>query len=522
MRLALVYCPFFTDGDYPPLGLACINGALREAGHQTTCFDFSWRCRRYAAEEFHLVREFFAVGRVKDEVVFALAPELGLYLLYGEDARNFKWKLNYESEFKPAAVALCLSLWNLVPRWAEMVLARDPEAVLFSTYSSNIFISLYLAKQLRKLAKDLPVIFGGPGAGLPDIYEFILATGLVDALVSGEGEITVRELCADFKKHLGQGMPGLAVPKNGKVSFQPRELAPDLDALPRASFQGLPFPGENFSAYKTFAQNFDLARNGFPVYSTRGCVNRCAYCSESAYWKKFRQRRVESVLAEIQALHDQYRETRFFFNDSALNGKPSWLEQLCSQEGRLDFKPALWSYLIPNPSINAKMTARMFALGFDHVTLGVETFSASIRQRIFKKMDGDQVFQSILALTRAGINVTANVLVGFPGETDEEFESSISYLEKWGELKDTERGSGKVYWQAGHRVRVEAYSRFYQDPERYGIKISPCQIPLPQQLAYLKQPLSRILFRCQHSVDEKTFQKRSTRMKKLASRLCNT
>lgn len=515
----MVYCPFFTDGDYPPLGLACINGALHDDGHETSCFDFSWYCRKYASGEFHLVREFFAVGRVKDEVVFALAPELGLFLLYGEDVRSFKWHLPYEAEFKPAAVALCLSLWSMVPKWAEMVLARDPEAVLFSTYSSNIFTSLYLAKHLRRLAPSLPIIFGGPGTGLPDLHEFILATGLVDALVSGEGEITVRELCKNFARHLGQGLPGLAVLKGRQVKFQPRELARDLDALPRASFEGLPFPGENFSAYKAFNQTFDLARNGFPLYSTRGCVNRCAYCSESAYWQKFRQRRVESVLAEIQTIHDRYGETRFIFNDSALNGNPSWLEQLCSQEGRLDFKPALWSYLIPNSSINPKMTSSMSTLGFDHVTLGVETFSASIRQRILKKMDGDQVFQSILALTRAGINVTANVLVGFPGESDEEFESSISYMEKWGRLKDAERGPGKVFWQAGHRVRVEAYSRFYRSPERWGIKISPYEIPLPPELDYLKPPLSRILFRASHSVDEKTFHKRSSRMKKLASRL---
>ena len=79
MRAALVYCPFFTNGDYPPLGMACTNGALREAGHETLCFDFAWLCSREAPEEFHLIREFFAVSRVKDEVVFALAPELGRF-----------------------------------------------------------------------------------------------------------------------------------------------------------------------------------------------------------------------------------------------------------------------------------------------------------------------------------------------------------------------------------------------------------------------------------------------------------
>ena len=516
MKLALVYCPFFTNGEYPPLGLACINAALRQAGHETVCFDFCWFAARKCEQEMHLIREFFPLARVKDEVVFALAPELGLFLLYGEDAKRFQWRLAYDGDYKPAAVALCLSLWNLVPRWASLVLAQNPEAVFFSTYSSNYFLSLYFAKQIRKLRPGLPLIFGGPGSSLPELREFALSTGLVDGLVCGEGEMTVTELCADLGGNLAEGVPGLAVRKKGTTVYEPRELAPDLDALPRPDFQGLPFPGAPFSAYNREAAGNYLAHGGFPVYSTRGCVNRCAYCSESVYWKKFRQRGVENVIGEIASIREQYRESRFAFGDSALNGRPGWLEQFCDRLGPSPSRSVFWSYLIPDKSINDELAQKMFRAGFANVSLGVETFSATIRKRINKGMDGDQLFAVLPALTRAGVNVVAHLLAGFPGETEDEFETSVGYIEKWNRLPASERGPGKLYWEAGHRVRIEAYSRFYTRPDQYGIKIFPYQIPLPEELSRLREPLSGILLKWRHGVDEQTFQKRSRRMKQIA------
>jgi hypothetical protein len=518
MKTALVYCPFFTNGDYPPLGMACINGALREAGHETKGFDFAWLLSHESPEEFHLTREFFAINRVQDEVVFALAPELGLFLVFGEDDRKFKWQLSYEPEFKPAAIALIMSLWHKMPGWADQVLASNPDAALFSTYSSNCFSSLYLAKLLKKKRPDLPIIFGGPGASLPALGEFILTTGFVDALVMGEGEVTVAELCSDLKKNLENGIPGLAILKDGKMTFQPRPPAPDFDAIPAPCFDALPFPGREFRAYRQGGMFSGHAWEGFPISSTRGCVNRCAYCSESAYWRGFRQKRPELVVAEMQEIFSRYGETTFAFSDSSLNGRPGWLGEFCAALKNLSFQPRFWCYLIPDQSVSAELARTMFGAGFKDVTLGVETFSASVRERIHKGLGGEEIFNAVLNLTRAGINVTANVLVGFPGETDREFEESMDYLRRWNKMKQAERGPGNLHFEAGHRVRIEAYSRFFQHPEKYGLRITPYEIPLPESLAQFRPTLAKILLRAESSVDEKTLLRRCKKMRELASK----
>jgi len=532
MKAALILCPFFTNGDYPALGIASINGALRDAGHETACFDFCWLAYQEGQGEFHLIRQFFGVGIVSDEVVFVLEPELGLYLLFREDEPSrssepgFTLKPGADPEIKRAAGMLYLGLRQMVPEWAERVLDENPDAVFFSTYASNVFISLYLARQIKKRRPDLPVIFGGPGVSLPEMQEFTLGLGIVDAVVVGEGELTVRELCSDLKRNLLSGVSGLAIrgsegsAESGSVVFEPRALVKDLDSLPSISFEGFPLPGLGYSAYKSNRPNRYLTPffEGLPVASTRGCVNRCAYCSETAYWSRFRQRKVENVIEQIRGLHERFGETHFLFSESAFNGNQGWVKEFCEKAGSLPFQPVFSSLLIADRSIDEVLAGMMYQVGFRYGVLGVETFSRTIRERMNKRADEDEIFSSILALTRAGIHVKANLLVGFPGESNEEFETSLRQIERWAGLSREDRGPGSLYWDAGHRVRLEAYSELFHHPKSYGITISPREIALPDRLFYLRRPLSKILFRWSMSPDSETIQKRSARMKEVVGK----
>lgn len=518
MKAALILCPFFTNGDYPSLGISSINGALLDAGHETSCFDLCWLGYKEAGGEYHLIRQFFGVGIVEDEVVFVLGPELGLYLLFREEDSGYKLELNAGPEIRQAAAMLYLGLRRMAPGWADMILDSSPEAVFFSTYASNVFVSLYLAKHIRQREPGLPIIFGGPGSSLPEMQDFILETGFVDAVIAGEGELTVKELCSDFKRSMAEGIPGLAVSGRGAVDFTPRPLVKDLDSLPDIRHDGLPGPGLDYEAYQSNRPNRYLTPffEGLPLASTRGCVNRCAYCSESAYWARFRQRRPDKVVEQLERLKSRLGETRFLFSESAFNGNPGWLRSFCDTAGSLDFKPVFSSLLIGDRRVDESLAQAMYNAGFRYAVLGVETFSASIRERMNKRASEQEIFSSILALSRAGINVKVNLLVGFPGETEQEFEASIRNMEKWAALGQDERGQGRVHWDVGHTVRIEAYSALYNDPERYGIKLTPIKHSLPEKYSRLEKPLSRISYRWTMDLDRDTVKNRSARMKEVA------
>ena len=521
MKAALVHCPFFTNGDWPPLGLACIQGALKQAGHEVAGFDFTYLAYRDDFGLLHLLRQLFGLGRVTEDVPFVLRPDLVFYLLFKDRYPRFRWQISGEAEEKAAAAMLLLGLKRTMPDWAGRVLAGQPQAVFFSTYLTNLFLSLRLAQELRQERPELPIIFGGPGAGLAEVQELALRLGFPDAIVVGEGERTAPELAGHLPGRIPPELPGVATLQNDELQFRHRPLEKDLDALPRPDFEGLPLPGEALADYGRNRPNrfFTPYYHGFPISATRGCVNHCAYCSETAYWKRFRQRRAEAVVAEIQELHHRYGAAEFEFNDSAINGNPGWLKEFCRQVQRLEFEIIFSGYIIADRAVDAELAGLMFQAGFRHVSAGVETFSEAVRARMNKGMAAEDIFASLLLMTRAGINVKANILIGFPGETEADLAATFEIMARKRKLPPAELGPGRLIWDAGHPLRLEPFSELFRRPERFGIHLEPAPpLPLPDELGHFQPLLTRMLFSWRREPGPAELERRSEEMKQEAAK----
>ena len=73
----------------------------------------------------------------------------------------------------------------------------DQDIVLFSTYVWNLNISLAIAKELKRLKSDIPIIFGGPS--VPDkAEEFLNENKFIDIASHGEGERTINAILEKF------------------------------------------------------------------------------------------------------------------------------------------------------------------------------------------------------------------------------------------------------------------------------------------------------------------------------------
>ena len=61
MRIALTIAPVFTDKSIP-LGLACINGGLRQAGHAVAVFDFDFLLNVENPALYYVIRDYAVEG----------------------------------------------------------------------------------------------------------------------------------------------------------------------------------------------------------------------------------------------------------------------------------------------------------------------------------------------------------------------------------------------------------------------------------------------------------------------------
>ena len=514
MKPALIICPFFTNGDWPPLGLSCVNGALREAGYVPLCFDLNYQTLQEFPGELNLYRNLVNMGHAQDRVVFVLRPEMVLSFLYKDDHPEIKWGVPPEEQ--PMVASLYLGLKSAVARQAEIIREHRPHVFFFSTYISNFLWSMLLAKELKKRSPETPVVFGGPGVGLAEVQGFVLSSGWVDALIAGEGETTVVEIMKGLESNDFKNVEGVASLSQGEVNLRPRKPA-TLSELPSPSFTGLPLPGLQVSDYANNRPNpfHTPFFTGLPVYSSRGCVNRCAYCSESAYWKTFRFRGPESVFRDMARFAKDHGEDHFLFGDSAVNFKREWLLQFAELVRNSGTNPVICAYMFATPELDEDMARELFEAGFKYITLGIETFSGGIRDRVNKRYQGDKLFSSICALTRAGIHVKSNLLVGFPGETEEDVEASLYYIRRRRDMEVSERGPGALYWDAGHPLRLEAYSDLYNRPAEYDIEIFDGPIlELPDALSRLL-PFVRPFFRRWSTPSRSELENRCSKMQAL-------
>jgi hypothetical protein len=108
---------------------------------------------------------------------------------------------------------------------------------------------------------------------------------------------------------------------------------------------------------------------------------------------------------------------------------------------------------------------------------GIESLSTHVLQLMDKGSDSFQNLQLLRWGKELGIEIAWNLLSGFPGERDEDYDGIAALIPKVHHLQPP-RGFGQV--------SVDRFSPMFNDPERFGITIEPFRAyryvyPLPDE-----------------------------------------
>jgi MiaB/RimO family radical SAM methylthiotransferase len=174
-----------------------------------------------------------------------------------------------------------------------------------------------------------------------------------------------------------------------------------------------------------------------PVKLASGCDRRCTFCAIPMFRGAFVSRRPTDVLEEVRALAaDGVREAVLVSENSTSYGKDlgdlrlleSLLPELASVPGiewvrvsylqPAEIRPGMLEVIGGTPGV-----ARYFDLSFQHA-------SGPVLRRMRRFGDSDS-FLALLARIREiapDAGVRSNFIVGFPGETREEFDELAGFL----------------------------------------------------------------------------------------------
>ena len=347
-------------------------------------------------------------------------------------------------------------LHEKIDAFVELLITTNTPMVGFTLYSSSKFMSLALARMLKTRQPNLQIVFGGPHVSRYMEGQTIIGNPFIDAVVQGEGELTL----IDFMERVKIGRPltdcpGLLVCVDGHVvDTGDRDLIKDLNQLPVPYFDDYAF-----DIYRT--------PNRLPLLSSRGCPNRCIFCNERLFWKKFRGRSAENIFAEIQAQLARYPSVNFlYFQDSLLNGNIRELDRLADLIIESGLKVRWGGQAIIRKEMTRELLTKLKRSGCIHLSYGLETPSESLMLKVGKVMSKGADINAIAeANWQTGLAVTYNFMFGLPGETEEDAFEAHEFLRR-NKNHDMSVNPSPIFCSFVPGTSV------YENPERYGLDLS--------------------------------------------------
>jgi tRNA-2-methylthio-N6-dimethylallyladenosine synthase len=189
---------------------------------------------------------------------------------------------------------------------------------------------------------------------------------------------------------------------------------------------------------ETFETEFTARTNPYRGYITiiDGCDKFCAYCVVPYTRGKERSRTYASVLAEAHRMADSgYSEIQLLGQNvnSYLDpeGKRSFAELLAGIAQLDGIRRVRFTTSHPRDFTRDIIDAiNAHPVLCDHVHLPVQSGSSAVLQRMNREYSREQYLERIswIKASKRPISLTTDMIVGFPGETPEDFEETVTLL----------------------------------------------------------------------------------------------
>jgi radical SAM superfamily enzyme YgiQ (UPF0313 family) len=304
----------------------------------------------------------------------------------------------------------------------------QPEYIGLSIFSTDsLDFGLILSYCIRKYCPGVKIIAGGKGLEIPHQnkdyqYQIWERNGVADIIVVGDAEIEI----INSIKHNKTG-----------IIFANQLVQEDLDSIPVPRWDE--YDLSVYSKLSVYADATDEMKSiktepYMAITASKGCVRQCTFCDVIKFQPKYIYRAPEKVANEI--IHN-YRHTgikKFKFTDNLINGSITnyrTINQILADTipGEISYAGyAIFRGKHQMPEKDFELAARA---GCTSWAIGVESGSEQVRNDMKKKFTNDDIDWSANMLFNYGINQVWLFMVGYPTETEKDFEDTKNLLKKY-------------------------------------------------------------------------------------------
>lgn len=319
------------------------------------------------------------------------------------------------------------STFSSFEKLKEYLFTRKPDVIGIYT---NLMTKLNVLRIIKLIRSDeslhhSKIILGGPE--VRNHIENFLEHG-ADVLVLGEGEQTMLELVQVFGKKSQtelEEIPGIAF-LNSKKEIVKTISRPNIRDL-----EELPFPNRQKVNLQLY---FDAWKNkhgesAISVSTMRGCPYTCKWCSRAVYGQTYRRRSAEKVVEELSAIQKNYLVDTIWFVDDVFTVSHKWLREFAAELKNKKVK-IRYECISRSDRMNEEVIQLLKETGCFRVWIGAESGSQKVIDAMDRRVEVEQVREMIQLSKRHGIQAGTFIMVGYPGETDEDVRLTLDHLKK--------------------------------------------------------------------------------------------
>jgi ribosomal peptide maturation radical SAM protein 1 len=340
---------------------------------------------------------------------------------------------------------------------AADILDRQPDVVGFTCLFNQVLPSLALAARLKRARPDLVTLLGGGSVHGVMGQEYARAfPHLIDHVFTGEADATFGEFLASCDTRPRRALPGVTA--EGRLELPPAPFF-DLDSNPTPDYD------EYFATRAALeaAGERPTPHRDLPYESARGCwwgeKSHCTFCGLNNEGMVSRSKSTDRVLAEITELSSRYETRELFAADNILTH--TGYRDLLPRVADLGLDLRLFYEIKSN--VTRDDVAVLARAGVRWIQPGVESVNDHVLALIRKGVSAAQNIQLLKWLQEFEITPFYNILVGFPGETSEDYEQMLALMPSLFHLVAPVTGRSQM-------AEVHRFSPFYDEAESLGIR----------------------------------------------------
>jgi anaerobic magnesium-protoporphyrin IX monomethyl ester cyclase len=275
------------------------------------------------------------------------------------------------------------------------------------------------------------------GAAATSSYEEILGDHpSIDAICYAEGELAIKNLVDADNFEIELGKDPWVTKKSLAAGIKPQYVYVDhLNDVIDVDYDLIDVKAysmkEAFSPFASYRHDKDVRQ--FFIVTSRGCPFKCVFCAEpSFHGNTVRYADVDSIIDHIQHLVTKYgMNVLTIYDDQLLLNRKRAKElfrRLAQFNLRIEMPNGLTAILI-----DEEIAQLMKDAGVDSVFLAIESGSEFVLKEIIRKpIRLDRVQPIIESLHRVGIFVQAFFINGFPGEREEDRQTTLKFIKEVG------------------------------------------------------------------------------------------